>query len=273
MYEPQEPIITDQDRVVQERWERECRAWSGLREHRSRIEWAEREVDKMLTACPTARICWSSGKDSTVLVHLMRVRMGLDTPVMSLCTDLELPGTLEYTRVAAAAMGVEVEIIEPTQSFWAWVVAHASELRVDEEVTRGHSKIGGLWDQAMDAWAERVGAQGIFWGLRKEESRGRKMNHAMRGSTYQMADGRWRSAPLIHWTGRDVYAYAYAHEVPLHPVYGCLRFHAQDPSRLRKSMWLPGEFAARGEIVWLRTYYPSLYERLREVMPDASRWT
>lgn len=98
------------------------------------------------------------------------------------------------------------------------------------------------------------------------------MNHKMRGTTYQLADGRWRSAPLIKWTGRDVYAYAFAHDVPLHPVYRCVRFHERDPSRVRKCMWLPGEFAATGAVVWLRAYYPSLYERLAAVMPDASRW-
>jgi 3'-phosphoadenosine 5'-phosphosulfate sulfotransferase (PAPS reductase)/FAD synthetase len=267
-----EPILTDDDARVRQRWEDECRTWASLRVHRAMVAAAEREVDRMLDACPSAHLCWSAGKDSTVLVHLIRKKMGRDVPIMSLFTDIELPDTREYTQRAAEHMGVQVQIIEPQQSFWAWLVEHADRIRADQDVARGHHSIGKLWDEAVAAWELQSGAGGVFWGLRKEESRGRRMNFLRRGATYQLQDGRWRSAPLIHWTGRDVYAYALTHDVPLHPVYSCVRFYAHDPSRVRKCMWLPGEFAATGEVVWLRTYYPSLYERLVAVLPDASRW-
>lgn len=267
-----EPILTQQDRDVWDRWEQECRLWAKLPAHRYKVEAAEREVGHMLDMCPTAQLCWSAGKDSTILVHLIRCKMGLDVPIMSLYTDVELPGSLEYARTTAATFGVGVQTIEPAQSFWAWLVDNAHLWRADQDVAQGHHSLGKMWDEAVAAQERESGAGGIIWGLRAEESRGRKMNHKMRGTTYQLQDGRWRSAPLIKWTGRDVYAYALAHDVPLHPVYRCVRFNADDPSRVRKCMWLPGERAATGGVAWLRTYYPSLYTRLCEVMPDAARW-
>lgn len=87
------------------------------------------------------------------------------------------------------------------------------------------------------------------------------MNHKRRGAVYQ-AQGYWRASPLIHWQGRDVYAYCATHGVELPELYRACRFHQKDPSRLRKAMWLPGVFSRDGEVVWLRTYYPSLYAKL-----------
>lgn len=51
--------------------------------------------------------------------------------------------------------------------------------------------------------------------------------------------------------------------IELLPLYRCIGLmHRDEPWRLRKSWWLPGAGAARGQVVWLRRYYPSLYSRL-----------
>lgn len=268
-----EPILSQEDHDVWSRWMRECSAWSHTRAHRRAVHTAERLVRQMVQACDRPYIAWSGGKDSCVLVHLIRVKMGLDVPVMSLVTDIEPPGTREYLERTAAAWGIEVEIVEPEDSFWAWLQEHAGSLSVLDEVTRGHTMLGGKWDDAIETWRGEQGYTGWFWGLRAEESKGRRANWWRRGAVYQCQDGCWRAQPLVGWTGRDVYAYCAAHDVDLPRLYQACRFHADDPSRLRKAMWLPGGFSQDGEVIWLRTYYPSLYRKLCGLFPDASSWS
>lgn len=270
---PDEPILTEDDHEIWARWRRECLAWSRLRQHRRAVHQARKLCLDMTQVCERPYIAWSGGKDSTVLVHLIRVELGLDVPVMSLVTDIEPPGTRAYLEARAQEWGIEVEIVEPEVSFMAWLEAHAAELSVTTEITRGHTMLGGLWDEAIERWRQQAGYEGWYWGLRAEESKGRRGNFARRGAIYQAADGTWRAQPIVRWSGRDVYAYCFARDIELPRLYQACRFHEDDPSRLRKAMWLPGSFSQDGEVMWLRTYYPSLYEILQDLFFDASLYT
>lgn len=45
--------------------------------------------------------------------------------------------------------------------------------------------------------------------------------------------------------------------------------HQHDPSRVRKSWWIPGDLGKYGGATWLRRYYPSLFARLKAWFPRA----
>jgi hypothetical protein len=60
------------------------------------------------------------------------------------------------------------------------------------------------------------------------------------------------------------------------PVYRCIGWlpeHRLKPWLIRKSWWLPGKSAAKGQVAWLRRYWPSLWERYRTWFPDAASFT
>lgn len=111
---------------------------------------------------------------------------------------------------------------------------------------------------------------GIFLGLRQEESRGRRMNRVTRGTLYRKASGQYVATPIVDWSGLDVMAYMASRDIEPLSVYRCVAFmHADEPWRVRKSWWIPGASTRFGGIAWLRRYYPSLFARLCELLPDA----
>lgn len=268
-----EPRITDQDREIYDTWMHGCRAYSGTRAHRRAVKWAKKLVAEMQRSCESPYIAWSAGKDSTVLVHLICVQMGLDMPVMSLVTDLEPPGTRDYMEQWASRWEVDLRIIEPDVSFKAWLREHADEVDLSRKVVTGKTGLGGVWDKTMRRWRESSGHDGLYWGLRMDESKGRRANFHARGAVYQTKDGFWRAQPIVGWTGRDVYAYVASHDdIELMDLYRCVRLH-DSPEMVRKAMCLPdskGQGPSRGA-TWLRTYYPSLYAELAEILPQMSQ--
>lgn len=153
----QEPVLTARDHEVWERWMEECAMWSHLHVHKQRVRRAQALVEQMMRSCERPYLAWSGGKDSCVMVHMVRVLMGLDVPVMSLVTDLEPPGTVEYLQDTAKAWGIDLIVVEPKMSFWGWLQEHAHELTADTEITRGSTMLGGMWDDTINTWRTEGG--------------------------------------------------------------------------------------------------------------------
>ena len=268
-----EPILRDQDH----------RAWSQLRmlamchartcEHASAVDRAKRAIDRALATAPTWAVMWSGGKDSTAMAHLIAVTMGKAVPLVSEKDDLDYPGELEYVRDLAEQWGASLEVITPKRSPAEWICSHGLDLGGADDV---HGRGAGLSKACFysEVEASNVGRDGIFLGLRAEESANRLRNRNFNGLLYRKRpsatspQGLMVSQPLGDWTGLDVFAYLFAHDIPALPVYRCIGLmHAREPWRVRKSWWIPGEQGARGQVTWLRHYWPSLYLRLCEWVP------
>lgn len=266
-----EPFLTSDDRRIWDAWARQALAHARTLQHARRLDVARRLVAEMAAVAPDAYVAWSAGKDSTALVHLVCVECGVPARAMAVKDDLDFPGEEDYLREHAARWGVVLDVVRPPFSLQAWLAGHAHELEADEDL---HSRSAAFSQAAfydvVAAYRERAGTPGVYLGLRAEESRGRAMNRATHGTLYQKRDGERVCTPLADWRGIDVYAYLLSRSVDMLPVYRCVRFHER-PDRVRKSWWLPGASTRHGGMVWLRAYYPSLYRRLCELLPDAGR--
>ena len=271
---PEEPRITDEDQRQYDAWLEECELWAQTHIHRRRFHWAKNVVEEMTRKCDRPYISWSGGKDSTVLVHLVCVEMGLDVPVASLVTDIEPPRTEQYMRRLSDQWGVDLTIIRPEVSFLEWLEEHADEVDLYSQVATGHTAIGGIWDDTIRQWESESTYTGNYWGIRRDESRGRELNYRRRGAVYQMANGYWRAAPLSGWEAKDIFGYCATHDVELMRLYRCVRL-VDDPGRVRKSMLLPDDKGGQShdQGIWLRTYYPSVFEKLKSILPQMQALT
>lgn len=268
------PRLTEQDEEIWSAWERRCRAHERTALFRGRLARAWNIIQRFLEAEPAAYVAWSAGKDSTALVCLVtEVIVGrtirLRTKAMSVKDDLDFPGEEAYLKQIAEQYNIDLDIVRPEQSLQTLLGRLDGEIDPSEDF---HSRVSEFSRIAfyplIEAYQKNHG-RAVFLGLRGEESKGRKMNAWLRGPIYERKDGGRICQPLSCWSGLDVFAYLFSRDIPILNIYKCCRFH-ENPSFVRKSWWLPGSNTRHGGMVWLRTYWPELYNNLRQLLPDVS---
>jgi len=266
-----EPRLTSEDESRWRVWCAQAETHAKLSIHRRLIERSLGIVCEMAARCPEAYVAWSAGKDSTALVHLVCVEAGIPARAMSIKDDLDFPGEEDYLRELAARFSIDLEIVRPSFSLQEWIKEHVLDPAGDMH-SRNTELSQAAFYALVDAYRRERGMPGVYLGLRAEESRNRKRNRLWNGPIYRKQDGETVCQPLCDWRGIDVYAYLFARGIPLLPLYRCVRLHER-PDRVRKSWWLPGADTARGGMIWLRTYYPSLFRKLCEILPGSARFT
>lgn len=278
-----EPVLRAEDHRWWDVWMRTWAEHARTRAFMRAVDSAKRVIEEAVEKTSSAKgergIAWSGGKDSTALVHLACVEMGMRDvfSVRSEKDDLDYPGEREYVEGLASAWGLRLQIFEPPSSPSAWIEARTGRMSGADEI---HSRTSGLSRELFYPVTEQMdtGLSLVMMGLRTEESPPRAALRASRGRLYRMRSGphvgQWRAIPIADWRGNDVFAYLVSRGVePLH-VYRCIGFfteHQRAPWLVRKSWWLPGSSASQGAMSWLRRYYPSLWRQARVWFPDVDQ--
>lgn len=267
-----EPRLTDKDRRIFNRWRQTCKRWADSRAHQRLVFRAKAVCEEMYDRRPEAYVAWSGGKDSTALAHLVCQNLGLGAHCMSVCDDLDYPGEVEYLTRLADRWGCRVDIVEPDFSLQEWIDEHSEELEALPDLhSRASEFARRAFYEPIEQYRKAHDTPGVYLGLRSEESAGRLANRKAHGLIYEKQNGEAVAQPLADWSDRDVYAYLFDHDVPLLDVYQCVRLH-DSPADVRKSWWLPhsGSGADFEGLTWLKTYWPSLYQRLCDILPEAN---
>ena len=274
-----EPVLTADDRTAWNIWRSTALIHARTRLHALRVERARSLITEALTAAPRWCCMVSGGKDSSVMAALV-ADGAPGTQCASEKDDMDYPGEEPYVTDLCARFGLPLTILRPPVSPREVIAREASKVGV---LGDWHGRSADLSRKCFYEVVEAHGENydGIFLGLRSDESRARAINRATHGALYHKIPskrhptGQWVCCPLSDWRGIDVYAYCFMHDIPLLPVYQCIGLmHRAEPWRIRKSWWLPNGTSARyGDVAWLRRYYPSLYRQLCEWMPDAQSLT
>lgn len=86
----------------------------------------------------------------------------------------------------------------------------------------------------------REGYDGWFWGLAKDESKGRRITLSARWpgqphpAVFRYSDGRYRCCPLMNWSIADLAAYIAGHELPLLDAYRQRGLEARTTARVTR---------------------------------------
>jgi 3'-phosphoadenosine 5'-phosphosulfate sulfotransferase (PAPS reductase)/FAD synthetase len=209
--------------------------------------------------CGKVYVSFSGGKDSTVLLHLVR-EMYPDVPAVFADTGLEFPEIRKFV-----ARHKNVEIVRPKIGFreviekYGYPVISKDQAKSIEELrsaksekwrdsllngpilsdgTRGRmGKISEKWKYLIDAPFkisakcchyikkaplidyERKNGRAMILGTIATESRRRQTQYLMYGCNAFTAK-RPKSSPLGFWTEQDVLRYLVEKEVPYCPIYG-----------------------------------------------------
>lgn len=245
-------------------WQAYYGLYSYLPEHKSKIEKSRQIIASFLSEHPESYVSWSTGKDSTALLHLaLSVKPAIK--VMSEKDDMDYPEEMEYLEMMREKYKLNLDVISPAEFIWNQI----SKFDVANDIHSRNTDFSAVYfyDLISD-YKRKNNYSGVMLGLRAEESKRRLWNLKKRGSTYFCdRDGDWVCQPIASWTGADVFAYLISNNVPILDVYWKLKF-VESPEQIRKSWILPGARASSGQVAWLKYYYPELYSKLVQIKPE-----
>lgn len=214
--------------------ERQDAVHAHLATHARRVEEARAAlVDFAQHHACYAGVSW--GKDSTALAHLVAIH----APTVPLVWVRTIDANPDCALVRDAFVSAHplARYVEAEGRRSPNAATHGSE--------RGGSLVDGL---------RRCGMHGrpYLSGVRGAESMARRLRVARWGTTTART-----CAPLARWSGADVYAYLYAHGLPVHPAYACTMGGLLDRDRIRVGP-LGGERTrgdGHGRREWEARYY------------------
>lgn len=227
--------------------------------HKKLVEKTRRLIEDALEKAKFA-LSWSAGKDSTAMVHLVR-SIDHSIPIMIQYDDCDWPEKRDYAMRVCANQGWKTHDVTPNFSVWG----KAIELRIGWEdiCSQDHdlTKCGFL--KPMDEMRKSLGCNGVFLGLRIQESRVRKINLLTRGPLYLKNDGVFHCCPMWNWKTQDIFAYLASCDIEINPCYFQNRF--RNPEEIRLAWALPTSIGlSTGDMAHMRHYYPEQFRRLRE---------
>jgi len=117
------------------------------------------------------------------------------------------------------------------------------------------------------------GINGTIIGLRKQESKGRKINFILRGfSYYNKRELSNILQPIANWTTEEIFRYAYSENIPIHPVYNRSKGKGFDFMRERVNTLIDIDYSNYCDrIEKMRILYPDDYKRIINQIPELRR--
>lgn len=223
-------------------------------------------VEEALSRCQSPYAAWSGGKDSTVMLDILRRRVP-GIAVAFFDSGAEFPDVLTYIERLSAEWNLNLTWIEPAHSI-------LDLYRMAGMFGSGERKPladGELKRILIDDPARTMEAQGhdaAFIGLRAEESKTRKLNVATHGTIHAMArSGVLHVQPLARWTARDVWAYLVSEGVPWCPVYDKPWPGGREAIRVGAYAGSTVKTLANGRWAFMRRHYPEVWRRFAAEFP------
>jgi len=210
--------------------------WAKMPQFKRKVEQAKAVIKEALEIAP-AYVAWSLGKDSTVLLHLVQ-KIKPDIPAIS----FDHPERELISNYAE----VEKEYCDRFNANLVTVNLVGDHIPVKIRQAK-------LWQTYPVA----------FIGLRKEESKKRKLALCKYGKIHQYINGSWRVCPLADWQKNDVWSYIVLNNLPYLKAYDLGASRTTD--HISKTSRRDYQTTRLEE---LRKIAPEYYQYLQEFFPE-----
>lgn len=206
-------------------------------------------------------LTWSGGKDSTAMVHLVLSAFP-ETPIMVQFDDCDWPEKRPYIYRVASKEKWKIHEVIP--DFSVWDRMKSGRIGEEDFCSTSHKLTQDAFLKPLSDEQKSLGCDGVYMGLRSEESKNRKAHLNRRGTLYQLKSGEWRCCPIAGWTTDDVFAYHVENEIEINPCYFKNRFFK--PEQIRLSWAIPTPTSIRfGDMEHFKHYYPEQFRRMRDI--------
>jgi 3'-phosphoadenosine 5'-phosphosulfate sulfotransferase (PAPS reductase)/FAD synthetase len=225
---------------------------------KSKIDYAHEKIQRALERMTLPCLAFSAGKDSTVLLHLLRQHKP-DIAVIYGNTTIEFPECVQFARWLRKEWNLNFYEARPQVTFW-WVVenygwpllgkefgvggvAHKTsrekffaeleergeltgQYAIQAEVPISSACCAYLKEKPAKKVQRELGIDGVFLGILAGESRRRTFNFLHYGDLYYPKNEKlWKCHPLSIWTDEDIWAYIREFRVPYASLYDTGFYH------------------------------------------------
>lgn len=217
-----------------------------------KISYAHDVIERALGKCSQPCLAFSAGKDSTVLLHLLRQHVP-DILTIYGNTTIEFPECVKFARWLRDEWELNYHEARSDVTFW-WVVeeygwplmgktfgvggvAHKSsreqffddlamrgeltgQYAIQAEVPISSACCTFLKERPSQKLQRELGVDLVFLGIMASESRQRHFNYLRYGELYYPKSQKvWKAHPMAIWTDEDVWAYIRRFDVPYATLY------------------------------------------------------
>ena len=245
----------------------QCQLHVRLNGYRFRVQQAHEVIVEALGKMKNPYIAFSTGKDSTVMAHIVW-RHCPSIPAVYFDADCAFPESKALLeRYGEAGHPIIRWPCEPFFDTLHRVGGPASD-RCEAETMRST-----VYRPIKSLLAE-YHFDGAFIGLRNEESYGRQKLAQVRGQLFwQKRDELWECLPVAYLTYEDVWAYIVSKQVDYCAVYDKQMELGIPPEDCRLSYWA-GETKRRwGRWAILKRGWPDLFNRFAAEFPEVRAYT
>lgn len=189
-------------------------------------------------------VACSFGKDSSVLLSLcLKVRSDVDV-VFARYPETYLLDN--YEEVISRWQGIRLQYVDVKDD-------------ILDETAEG---------DFMDDWAIAHGFDGFFMGLRKQESRGRRITLLRDGVIYRKKNGLLRCCPLADWSSEEVFLYCIENRLSMLSSYEDVDVNARSVTSLAHSKYGMRE----RQLLSLKRRDPARFNLLLQRFPTLARY-
>lgn len=205
----------------------------------------------------------SGGKDSLVVAHLVR-QVFPECPLVwvNQGESAEWPDCVELLH-HLRQQGWNIVELCPPRGLWQLYLELGVPLDgrmttpLDQQINER------LMYAPLREYQELNGCKGFAWGIRKQESRGRRQYLLSKGLLYQRKDTLWVCSPVGYWSTQDVWAYIDQEGLPypaIYDLYGRFEFRNGPPIGTTGTNW--------GRLALLRQRCPHIWQQFVERFPE-----
>lgn len=255
----------------------------------AKINYSKRIIRDTISSSNSSVICWSGGKDSTVLLHLV-LQLKPDIPVIHIDTGVLFPETEDFVKYLSNLWKLNLYIGRPLEqeSFWdtvgrfGWPIFGKSiaqsvgkairsgnyrpqmsnlERKLAENGIRISAKCAEyILVKPTKRIEEKLKADVKFIGMLASESNARIRLFVDHGFLYEVKRyyGRGRNikkcSPIFMWREADIWQYHHMYNIPYCSIY--------DMGHIRNGCWPCAMGFRNGQLRRLRHSHPDLFRYL-----------
>ncbi len=216
--------------ITKEEAAQKRKRFSNVRRLLQEIDSAKEIITTALSKHTTPVVTFSGGKDSLVVLDLVR-SIRPETTALFVNTGNEYTETVLYARSLSNIIEVEPEmpikdndgnkeIIKGNRVFWKCVEVYGFAKSKDKSTRHGNACCFWLKEKPLRTWQKNQGIDLVFTGLTSAESRQRMMTLKRMGYYYHnKQDDTYRCHPIHDWTEQDVWDYINLKQLKYNPIY------------------------------------------------------